>query len=103
MNINGSISYGNVGGFPAGSVVASIAVALIATNAANNQSATLTPGATSLSFSNVAADTYYASVTAKDSAGNTLYGPVNSGNLTVTEPASTVTLSVPTGASISQA
>jgi len=103
MNINASISYANQGGFPAGTVIASIAAALVATQSANNQSASLTPGQTSLSFANVAADTYYVSLTAKDSAGNTVYGPVNSGNLTVTEPASTITLSVPSNITLSQA
>jgi hypothetical protein len=90
--LNGS--YIDTPGFPTGSVVANIVATIIGTTVGKAQQ-TVAPGTTSITFPNVAADTYTFEVAAVDAAGN-VFGTPSSGSFTVTVP-TTVTLSLPTG------
>ena len=101
MNAILSIVYAPVPGFPAGSVVANI-LATITGSAAGSTPIVQTgaPGATSIEFANVAADTYTYSVSGEDASGNT-YGTAVTGTFTITAPA-TVTLSLPSSVTVAQ-
>ena len=99
MNLDLAIVYADVPGFPTGSVVAHIlasitgAVTPVATQIA-------LPGATSIVFANVPADTYTYSVSGVDASNNT-FGTAVTGTFVVTAPA-TVTLSLPSTVTASQ-
>jgi hypothetical protein len=95
---------GPVSGFPAGSAVAALLIVGVANTAANSPpSQTVPPGATSVTFQNLAADTYAFSATPVDANGNALTAPgysVPSVNVVV-PVAQSVTLTVPTSLSAS--
>jgi len=97
MNAILSILYADVPGFPAGSVVATISATL---TGATTITQTGAPGAVSIEFANVAADTYAYSVVAEDASGNKFGSPVM-GTIVITAPA-TVTLSLPSTVSATQ-
>ena len=99
MNALLAILYSDVPGFPAGSAVSHI-VASITGAVTPVQTQTVAPGAPSVTFASVPADTYTYSVAGVDSAGNT-YGTAVTGTFTVTAPA-TVTLSLPSAVTASQ-
>ena len=95
VNATGAITYADVGGFPAGSVVDHIAVTLTdAAGVVTGQN--VPPGTATVTFANVAPGTYTTSVSAKSSTGATFGTPVT-GSLTVDAPA-TVSLALPNGA-----
>ena len=99
MNAIGAITYADVAGFPAGSVVDHIAVTLTdAGGVVTGQN--VPPGTATVTFTNVAAGTYTTSVAAKSASGAT-FGTAVTGTFTVDAPA-TVNLSLPNGAAWSQ-
>lgn len=99
MNLDLGIVYADVPGFPTGSVVAHILASItglvtpVATQIA-------LPGAATIEFANVAADTYTYSVAGVDASNNTFGTPVT-GTFVITAPA-TVTLSLPSAVTPSQ-
>lgn len=97
-----AISYAPVPGFPAGSAVASVAVAIVGSNPANNQNQTVAPGTASVVFNNVAADSYTYSISAQDaSTPPNVFGTSVTGTFTVAA-ATTVTLNLPSAATVTQ-
>jgi len=99
VNAIGAITYADVAGFPAGSVVDHIAVTLTdAGGVVTGQN--VPPGTATVTFTNVAAGTYATSIAAKSAAGVT-FGTAVTGTFTVDAPA-TVNLSLPNGATWSQ-
>jgi hypothetical protein len=95
-----AITYAEIPGFPAGSVVASIVATLVGTVNVTPITQTGSPGVTTLTFANLAADTYSYSVSGEDPSGNIFGSPVT-GSFTVTAPA-TVSLSLPSAVSVTQ-
>lgn len=105
MNVSTSVSYGSVPGFAAAAVVAAIMVSLQGSDpAVKPLTQAVAPGTTSLSFSDVPADSYTVTAEPIDADANVLtaagYTPPTT-TLVVTAP-STVTLTVPVGVSASQ-
>ena len=100
MNALGSITYADVPGFPAGSVVSTIAVTLIGTANTTPIVQDLAPGTASVEFANIAADTYAFTVAGQDASGN-VFGTAVTGTFTITAPA-TVTLSLPVTVTFTQ-
>lgn len=94
-----SVQYSPVPGFPAGSVVDHIAAAITGSNPANSMSQNVPPGTGSVVFTNVTADSYTFSISAVDASGNTFGTPVT-GTFTATD--TTVTLSLPSSATVAQ-
>ena len=91
-----AITYAEVPGFPAGSVVDHI-VATVTGAASSSQS--VAPGTSSVSFS-LAAGSYTFSVQAADASGAFFGSPVT-GSFTITAPA-TVSLSLPASVTATQ-
>ena len=92
MNLDLAITYADVPNFPAGSAVAHILASITgAVTPVVTQIAL--PGAATISFANVPADTYTYSVSGVDVSNNT-FGTAVTGTFTVTAPA-TVTLFLP--------
>lgn len=107
MNAALTLGYGQVSGFPAGSAVASILLAAVGALPANATPVTqqVAPGTASVTFSSLPADTWTFSATPLDANNNALTASgysVPTGSVTLTAP-STVTLSVPTTLSATQA
>jgi hypothetical protein len=89
-----TIGYAAVPGFPAGSVVQAILVAMVGTNTANNQSQTLPPATATAVFNSVNPDTYTVTASGVDASGNT-FGTPATATIVIAAP-TTVTLELPT-------
>ena len=100
MNAVLAIVYAPVPGFPAGSVVATIAATLVGTISTTPITQTATPGTADITFANLAADNYTYSVAGEDASGNIFGSPVQ-GSFTITTPA-TVTLTLPSAVTMTQ-
>jgi hypothetical protein len=102
MNADLAVTYADVPGFPAGSVVAEIVATLTGSAPGNTTPMELSqpPGSAEFSFFNVQADTYAFSIEGLDAKGDTFGTPVT-GSVTITGP-TTVTLSLPASATASQ-
>ena len=94
------VTYADVPGFPSGSAVSHI-VATITDSKGVATTQTVAPGTATVEFDNVAPDAYSISVAGVDSSGAVLGSPIT-GTFTITAPA-TVTLSLPSAVSVSQA
>jgi hypothetical protein len=92
--------YEGVPGFPAGSSVDHIAIAITGATPGNSASQSVPPGTTSVSFPDVVADTYSFNIQAQ-AADNSSLGSAVTGTFTITG-AQTVTLSIPQSASFAQ-
>lgn len=96
-----SISFGDVPGFPAGSIVDHVLVTASAVDPANSPAAqSVAPATASVTFANLNADTYTFTAQAFPAAGSGFGAPV-SVVFTITAPA-TVSLSLPSDMSASQ-
>jgi phage-related tail fiber protein len=99
--LNAAIAYAaSAPTFAPGTVVASMAVSITGTVAANNQTVTVAAGAILAQFLNVAADTYTVSAQAQDSNGNPL-GTAATTTIAVTAPAN-ISLSLPSTLTVTQ-
>lgn len=99
MIVNGAITYGDVAGFPAGSVVDHVSVVI--TGGVNGPvTQNVAPGTSSVSF-DLDAGNYDFSVSAQDASNANLGSPVT-GSFVVAAP-QLVTLSLPASAQFAQA
>lgn len=98
MDVQATITYGDFDA-PAGTVVDQVIVMLIGNNPANSQSQAVAPDTPSVTFNNVAADTYTGSAQAISSG--VAIGPSVTDTITVSGP-STVTVSIPQSISLAQ-
>ena len=98
-----SIAYNSVAGFPAGSVVDHINVALTAkNNTANTPPAkNVAPGTANVTFTGLAPDTYQIAVQAMPATGSG-FGTPASGSITITQVNTTISLSLPSTVTATQ-
>jgi hypothetical protein len=98
----GTLTYADVPGFPAGTVVDHVVVSVSDTSVSppTSTSQNVPPGTTSVTFADLDAGSYTFQVSAVDSSGVALGTPIT-GSFTVTAPA-TVTLNLPSAASFTQ-
>lgn len=100
-NAVATLTYADVPGFPAGSVVDHVDVSIKdASGAVTTQH--VAPAATSVTFENVAAGTYTASANGVDAGGNVLGTPL-SATFTISAGPATISLSLPSTLSVAQA
>ena len=95
-----AVTYTPVPGFPAGSAVASILASITGANPANSMSQSVAPGTASIVFTNVTADSYSFSISGVDANGNVFGTPVT--GTFVATGATTVTLNLPSAATVTQ-
>ena len=100
-NAVATLTYADVPGFPAGSVVDHVDVSITntATSAVTTQH--VAPGTAAVTFSNVDPGSYTASAQALDGSGNTL-GTAVTASFSITAPG-TVSLSLPASLVVAQA
>lgn len=102
QNVIATIVYGDVPGFPAGTVLDHITATLTGSTAgAVPISQTVPPATANVTFASVPPDTYTYSVQGIDAGGNAL-GTAVTGSFTVGTPDQTVTLSLPASATLVQ-
>ena len=102
QNAVASITYADVAGFPAGSVVDHVLVTCDGTVTANSQpSQTVPPGTVTVTFANLTPDTYTLTAQAFSPVSGSGYGTAVSTTITITSTA-TISLSLPASMSASQ-
>jgi hypothetical protein len=102
QNIQCAIVYGDVAGFPTGTVVDHVIVSATAATVVNSPAPqTVPPGTAAVTFSGLNPDTYTVSAQAI-AADGTPIGPAASVVVTVTSAVVTVSLSIPASIAVTQ-